>query len=127
MPSAKPQLSYPAYLVIDPVTQPLTLYRLVDSKRDVLASLSSNYELQQPPRKIERVYAVIHMGISTFVTYDGARHTQQAWPKLGDSIARLELPADNGFCIDRPQRGSHRTLWGAPLDLYECVTALTTI
>jgi hypothetical protein len=57
----------------------------------LLRSLTSNYELQQKPRKIERIYSVLHFAISTWTSEDAARANARAWPKNGDHIARLDL------------------------------------
>ena len=60
-----PAGNLPPELVIEPVLEPRTVFRVTfaTSPHDritLLRSLSSNRELGQKPRKIERVYSVLH-------------------------------------------------------------------
>jgi len=117
----------PAELVVEPVLKPRMLFRVTfaASRHDreaLLHSLTSNYELQQRPRKIERIYSVLHFAISTWTSEDAARANALAWPKNGDHIARLHLLPSLGICMNRPQNGSeHRSIWAAPDQVLQCV------
>jgi hypothetical protein len=117
----------PAELVVEPVLKPRVLFRVTSatSRHDreaLLHSLTSNYELQQRPRKIERIYSVLHFAISMWTSADAALANALAWPKNGDHIARLHLLPGIGICVDRPPNESeHRSLWAAPDQVLRCV------
>jgi hypothetical protein len=68
-----PASGVPQEIVIEPVLEPRTVFRVTfaTSPHDRIAlahSLSSNRELGQKPRKIERIYSVLHFAISTWTT-----------------------------------------------------------
>ena len=115
----------PDHVVVVPVLEELELFRVVNVDRPhhpwLATDLTSNYERGARPRRIERVFAVVHMAISTFMTADAARALAERYPDIGTHIAQLRLPGGAGFCIDRPPAGAHRSLWGAPLQLAACV------
>jgi|ERR1035437_6471055 hypothetical protein len=117
----------PSELVVEPVLEPRVVFRVTfatspHDREALLRSLTSNYELQQKPRKIERIYSVLHFAISTWTSEDTARANAHAWPKNGDHIARLDLIPGLGVCVDRPQETSeHRSLWAAPDQVLRCV------
>lgn len=125
-----PASGVPQKLVVEPVLEARTVFRVTfaTSPHDriaLLRSLSSNRELGQKPRKIERVYSVLHLAISTWTTEQAAYANAHAWPKNGDHIARLQLAPGLGICVDRPQPESeHRSLWSAPDQILLCVTEL---
>jgi hypothetical protein len=117
----------PSELIVEPVLEPRVVFRVTfaASRHDreaLLRSLTSNYELQQRPRKIEKMYSVLHFAISTWTSEDAARANVHAWPKNGDHIARLDLLPGLGVCVDRPWEGfEHRSLWAAPDQVLRCV------
>jgi hypothetical protein len=117
----------PSELVVEPVLEAQVVFRVTSatSRHDreaLLRSLTSNYELQQRPRKIEKIFSVLHFAISTWTSEDAARASADAWPKNGDHIARLDLLPGLGICVDRPREGSeHRSLWSAPDQVLSCV------
>lgn len=115
----------PASITIVPVLEELELYRVVHVDRPhhpwLATELTSNYERGARPRRIERVFSVVHMAISTFTTAQAARALALRYPDIGTHLARLQLPGGAGFCIDQPPGGAHRSLWGAPLQLAACV------
>ena len=117
----------PSELVVEPVVEPRVVFRVTfaASRHDreaLLRSLTSNYEFQQKPRKIERIYSVLHFAISTWTSEEAARAIARAWPKNGDHIARLDLRPGLGICVDRPRAESeHRSLWAAPDQVLQCV------
>lgn len=125
-----PASGVPPQLVIEPVLEPRTVFRVTfaTSQQDRIAllhSLSSNSELGQKPRKIERIYSVLHFALSTWTTEEAAYANAHAWPKNGDHIARLDLTPGLGICLDRPQPESeHRSLWSVPDQILLCVTDL---
>ena len=110
----------PSELVVEPVLEPRAVFRVTFAtspydREALLRSLTSNYELQQKPRKIERIYSVLNFAISTWTSEDAARANARAWQKNGDHIARLDLLPGLGVCVDRPREGSeHRSLWAVP-------------
>jgi hypothetical protein len=117
----------PSELVVEPVVEPRVVFRLTfaESRHDeeaLMKSLISNHGLQQKPRKIERVYNILHYAISTWTSEDAARANAHAWPKNGDHIARLDLLPGLGICVDRPRNESeHRSLWATPDRVMQCV------
>jgi hypothetical protein len=117
----------PSELVVEPVLEPRVVFRLTfavsrHDREALLRSLISNYELQQKPRKIERIYTILHFAISTWTSADAALANAHAWPRNGDHIARLDLLPGLGICIDRPQgQSEHRSLWTAPDQVMQCV------
>lgn len=125
-----PASGVPPELVIEPVLEPRTVFRVTfaTNPRDrsaLLRSLSSNRELGQKPRKIERVYSVLHFALSTWTTEEAAYANAHAWPKNGDHIARLDLTPGLGICVNRPQpKSEHRSLWSVPDQILLCVTEL---
>jgi len=125
-----PAGNLPPELVIEPVLEPRTVFRVTfatgsHDRMALLRSLSSNRELGQKPRKIERVYSVLHFALSTWTTEEAAYANAHAWPKNGDHIARLDLTPGLGICVDRPQPESeHRSLWSVPDQVLLCVTDL---
>jgi hypothetical protein len=60
----------------------------------VLDSLRSNYERDAAPRGVEREAALIHFGLSMFVTSDAAADRARRWPALGTHVARVGVAAD---------------------------------
>ena len=125
MPAAVASFQGPNRIVVVPVLENVELFRVVNVDRPhhpgLVLDLTSNYERQARPRRIERFYAIVHMAISTFTTADAARALVERFPDIGTHIARLRLPASAGFCIDAPPRGAHRSLWGSPVQLAACV------
>lgn len=123
----------PSELIVEPVLEPRVVFRVTNaaSRHDreaLLRSLTSNYELQQKPRKIERIYSVLHFAISTWTSEEAARAIAHAWPKNGDHIARLDLLPGLGICVDRPSVGSeHRSLWAAPDQVLHCVADVRSV
>ncbi len=123
----------PSELVVEPLLEPRMVFRVTfatspHDREALLRSLTSNYELQQRPRKIERVYGVLHFAISTWTSEDAARANAQAWPKNGDHIVRLELVPGLGVCVDRPPDASeHRSLWAAPDQVLRCVADVGSV
>lgn len=92
-----------------------------------LDSLRSHYELSQEPRKVERRWTVLHMGISVYMSQDQASQTARRWPKLGDYIARLELQAEHGFNVARTGHAGHLTLWAEPVKLRDATVDISTV
>lgn len=125
MPSAVASFQGPNRIVVEPVLEDVELFRVVNADRPhhpgLVLDLTSNYERQARPRRIERYYAIVHMAISTFTSADAARALVERFPDIGTHVARLHLPGGAGFCIDAPRRGAHRSLWGAPVQLAACV------
>jgi hypothetical protein len=83
--------------------------------------LTSNYERQARPRRVERFFSILHMAVSTFTTREAAFQLVERFPGIGTHVARLRLPGGAGFCVDAPPKGAHRSLWGAPAQLAACV------
>ena len=73
-----------------------------------LDSFRSHYELSEEPRKVERRWTIMHMGISVYRTSERAIETALTWPQLGRHVARLRAASRDGLQL-RPY-GTHRTL-----------------
>jgi hypothetical protein len=99
----------------------IDVFRIVRSDKRTepafLDSLRSHYELSQEPRKVERRWTVLHLGISVYVNRDQARKTAQRWPQLGGYVARIELQAGHGFNMAHTGPAGHLTLWAEPVKL----------
>lgn len=119
----------PNRIVVAPVLEEVELFRVVNVDRPLhpglVLDLVSNYERQARPRRIERYYAIVHMAISTFTSFEAARALARRFPGIGTHVARLRLPGGVGFCIDVPARGAHRSLWGAPVQIAACVVEVS--
>jgi hypothetical protein len=117
----------PSELVVEPIIEPVAIFRLTFATslydhEALLRSLLSNHELQQRPRKIERIYSVLHFAISTWISMDSACANARAWPKNGDHVAHFDLLPGFGICMDRPRdKSEHRSLWAAPDQIMQCV------
>jgi hypothetical protein len=113
------------------VHEPVDLFRVVKGATrgapGVLDSLCSNYERDAPPRGVEREGALIHFGLSMFVTFDAAADRARRWPALGTHVARVRLEPGNGFHVAETGARVHRTVWGRPLLLLACVADILPI
>jgi hypothetical protein len=113
------------------VAQPVDLFRIVKGSTrgaaGVLDSLRSNYERDAPPRGVERESALIHLGLSMFITFDAAADRATRWPALGAHIARVRLEPGHGFHVAETGARVHRTVWGRPLQLLACVADILPI
>jgi hypothetical protein len=113
------------------VDEPTDLFRIVKGASrgapGVLESFRSNYERDAPPRGIERESALIHFGLSMFVTFDAAADRADRWPALGTHVARLRLEPDQGFHVAETGARVHRTVWGRPLQLLACVADILPV
>jgi hypothetical protein len=68
----------------------------------------------------------LHDGISVFATEAQARNKARDFPFLGGFIARLDVPDDAPLRVERTLRSrGHHTVWGEPIDVLRCVTAVT--
>jgi hypothetical protein len=92
-----------------------------------LDSLRSHYELTHEPRKVERRWTVLHMGISVYVSRGQARETALRWPKLGGYVARIALRADRGFNVARTGHAGHLTLWAEPVKLRDATVDIDAV
>lgn len=115
----------PNRIVVVPVLNEVELFRVVNVERPhhpgLALDLTSNYERQARPRRVERFYSILHMAVSTFTTREAACQLVERFPGIGTHAARLRLPGGAGVCVDAPPKGAHRSLWGAPVQLAACV------
>jgi hypothetical protein len=106
-------------------------YRIVrsDAREDpaLLNCFRSNFDLCREPRRAERSSAVIHMGISMYMTPSAAIETAQAFPKLGSYVAFLRLEHGHGFNWARTGPDCHLTIWGDPVKLVEAVVDIRPV
>jgi hypothetical protein len=113
------------------VAQPVDLFRIVKGSTrgaaGVLDSLRSNYERDAPPSGVERESALIHLGLSMFITFDAAADRATRWPALGAHIARVRLEPGHGFHVAETGARVHRTVWGRPVQLLACVADILPI
>lgn len=121
----------PNRLVVVPVLEEMELFRVVNTDRPhhpwLHTDLTSNYERGARPRRVERVFAVLHMAVSTFTSRAAARALAVRYPDIGTHVARLRLAGGAGFCIDVPPAGPHRSLWGSPVQLAACVVDVEVV
>lgn len=87
----------------------------------------SNYERDARPRGVEVESALIHFGLSMFVTFDAAAERATRWPALGTHVAHLRLEPGNGFHVAQTGARVHRTVWGRPLQLLTCVADILPV
>jgi hypothetical protein len=103
----------------------LELFRIVRGDRvpsvELRDSLSSNYALGRPPRRIEGRSAALHMGLSMYELASQAEQTARLFPKIGRYIARLELGGGCGFNLAPTAQAGHWTVWGRPDQLLAAV------
>jgi hypothetical protein len=88
----------------------------------LLDSFRSHYELSEEPRKVERRWTIMHMGISVYKTSERAVETALTWPQLGRHVARLELRPEMGFNYAHTGHAGHLTLWADPVKLRDVIT-----
>lgn len=113
------------------VQEPIDLFRIVRGGTrgapGVLDSLRSNYERDAPPRGIERESALIHFGLSMFVSLEAAAQRAQRWPALGSHIAWIRLEPSHGFHLAETGARVHRTVWGRPLQLLASIADILPV
>ncbi len=84
----------PGHPTVVPVRKQLELFRVVNVDRPhhpgLALDFTSNYERGARPRRIERVFAIVHMGISTFTAIEAARAPASA--------STCRRPAHTGRC-----------------------------
>jgi hypothetical protein len=118
-------------LVARHVDEPLDLFRIVRGAHvgapGVLEAFRSNYERDAPPRGLEVESALIHLGLSMFVTFEAAAHRAIRWPALGTHVAHLILEPGNGFHLAETGASVHRTVWGRPLQILACVVDILPV
>jgi hypothetical protein len=102
------------------IEQPQRLYRVADAFR-------SHYEQRRPPRGPENRAAAIHMALSMFDSPDVAVQLARRVPKLGGCVAIVDLQPDLGLCVARTGGPAHWSVWGRPLQLADCVTAVVRV
>lgn len=121
----------PSQIVVNEVPYEFDVFRIVRS--DVLGdpvlldSLRSHYELGGEPRKVERNWTVLHMGISVYTKQAQAVDTALAWPRLGDYVAQLTLQPAKGINFARSGHSGHLTLWADPVKLLEVVADIAAV
>ena len=121
----------PNRLSVVTVERAVDVFRIVrsDDFEDpaFLDSLRSHYELSEEPRKVEREWTVIHMGISVYINPAQAAATAERWPRIGTYVARIELRPGHGFNIARTGFPGHLTLWGEPVKLRDATTDIESV
>jgi hypothetical protein len=96
------------------------VYRMMRSAEGI--DLRSGYERGDPPRGRQRINTLIHMGLSCWVVEEELRaKNEQFGGKLGDRLMVLELRAGIGIWIATTFSLLHRTVWGTPEALADCV------
>lgn len=92
-----------------------------------LDSLRSNYELGARPRGLEIESALIHLGLSMYLSLEMVTASAQRWPQIGRRIAEVHLLPENGFCYADTAQPGHVTVWGRPLQLLACVVDILSV
>lgn len=74
----------PNRIVVVPVLKEVELFRVVNLERPhhpgIVFDLTSNYERQARPRRVERFYSILHMAVSTFTTREAACQSVERFP-----------------------------------------------
>jgi len=95
-----------------------TFYRIIKSDQANGDDFLSNFARGRPPRHSEILNPEEHRSISVFARLEDALAVQAQFPRLGSSIAELELADDDSEIVVR-QAGddpndSHHNLLGEP-------------
>jgi hypothetical protein len=109
---------------------PRVFYRIIGHHEPTLWDFTSNFAKGRPPRGVERTDPAEHRGISVYALAEDALHTAFDYPKLGDFLAELVIPADDPETSVRKTGSlvtSHHTLWGEPARLLGCVRTVLPI
>jgi hypothetical protein len=84
--------------------------------------LKSDYSLNKPPRGPQRRSALVHMGLSMWLSEESARSKNDDFGgKLGDHIAVLELMGELGVWWAQTFSPEHMTVWGRSEALDGCI------
>jgi hypothetical protein len=107
-----------------------TCFRICLRNPPTAFDFTSNYARGRPPRGIERTDPAEHRGISVYALAEDALHTAFDYPRLGDYLAELAIPADDPAVTVRKTGSpatSHHTLWGEPARLLGYVRTVLPI
>ena len=88
----------------------------------------SNYELGKPPRRYERTWAVMHVGVSVFREPEQAGELARRFPPIGAHVAHLRLEPDRGINLASTGKiPGHYSVWGSPDQLLACVVDTVSV
>jgi hypothetical protein len=104
---------------------PVTFYRIVHTDPPPLADLTSPAAIGKAPPDDDPETLRLWDGISVYDTVLRAMAKSRRYPWLGTFIAKLEIPNDGSFRIERTTKSrGHYTIWAEPEDLLESVTEM---
>jgi hypothetical protein len=87
----------------------------------------SSFARDRPPRGLEQRSVLIQMGISFFETAGQAAAVALRYPKIGNFVARVELPLGHGICYADTGPPGHLTIWGRPLQLADAIADVRAV
>ena len=113
----------PSPFEVHVIERPWLMYRVTPAMGDAafVKAFCSNYEKGLRPRGIEIQAAVVHMGLSMFVSHEYPVWLAKRVPKLGGHVATMRLVPDIGFCVAKTGSPGHWSVWGRPPELVGCV------
>jgi hypothetical protein len=98
------------------------VFRLL--KSETYAPFYSDMHANRRPRGPQARNALIHAGLSAWLTKDAARRKNMDFDgQLGDTLLTLELDPDLGIWWASTFSPQHVTVWGRPDALGACVRA----
>jgi hypothetical protein len=109
--------AFPCEVRVGILDRELPLYRACFATSDTASvdSFRSHYELQWPPRGVEKWATVIYMAVSMFETrapcWDLIERTQG---RIGDRVGELRLGPGRGSAWQRQAGPLHWSVWGRP-------------
>jgi len=104
-----------------PLSETLTLYRIVWTDPPTANDMTSNTALGRQPRGNDPEVLRLWRGISLFNSVERARRQAQRRPWHGKAfIATLVIPL-TAFQLEQTRSDGHYTLWGDPHDILEYV------
>ena len=120
---------HPAITVFQlPPNGTLDAFRVVKADPPSEDDFRSHYELGKPPRRHEREWAVMYMGLSMFREPDQAAWVARRWSAIGDHVAHLRLEPDRGINLASTGKiPGHYSVWGSPDQLLACVVDTVSV
>lgn len=116
--------AFPREVRIRILDRELRLYRACFAPADAVPmdSFRSHYELQRPPRGVEKWATVIYMAVSMFETDAPCWELiDRTRGRIGDRVGELSLGPGQGICVAKTGGPLHWSVWGRPSALQEAV------
>jgi hypothetical protein len=105
-----------------------TFWWIVLTNPPTLEDFTSHAALGRQPRKVAPEMARLLHGLSVEHSEAGAREQALRLPRLGQFIAKLDLPVGGPVTWDQTtKRPGHHTLWGEPAVIARYVVAVVPV